>query len=147
MKINTNISALMATGNLHRTEDKITTSLTRLSSGYRINKAADDAAGMAISQKMHAQIRGLQRASRNGSDGISFIQTAEGALTEVEAMLQRCRELSVQASNDVTTLDDKKAIQQEIEALMNEIDPSCFGYRVQYKEHFGWNLLPPDIFQ
>ena len=61
MKINTNISALMATGNLHRTEDKITTSLTRLSSGYRINKAADDAAGMAISQKMHAQIRGLQR--------------------------------------------------------------------------------------
>ena len=109
MKINTNISALMATGNLHRTEDKITTSLTRLSSGYRINKAADDAAGMAISQKMHAQIRGLQRASRNGSDGISFIQTAEGALTEVEAMLQRCRELSVQASNDVTTLDDKKA--------------------------------------
>lgn len=85
--------------------------------------------------------------SRNGSDGISFIQTAEGALTEVEAMLQRCRELSVQASNDVTTLDDKKAIQQEIEALMSEIDPSCFGYRVQYKEHFGWNLLPPDIFQ
>lgn len=113
----------MATGNLHRTEDRITTSLTRLSSGYRINKAADDAAGMAISQKMHAQIRGLQRASRNGSDGISFIQTAEGALTEVEAMLQRCRELSVQASNDVTTsLDDKKTIQQEIEALMSEID-------------------------
>lgn len=122
MKINTNISAIMATGNLHRTEDKITTSLTRLSSGYRINKAADDAAGMAISQKMHAQIRGLQRASRNGSDGISFIQTAEGALTEIENMLQRCRELSVQAANDVTTLDDKKAIQQEIEALMAEID-------------------------
>lgn len=122
MKINTNISALTATGNLHRTEDKITTSLTRLSSGYRINKAADDAAGMAISQKMHAQIRGLQRASRNGSDGISFIQTAEGALTEVEDMLQRCRELSVQASNDVTTLEDREAIQQEIEALMSEID-------------------------
>lgn len=122
MKINNNISALLATGNLHRTEDRLTTSLTRLSSGYRINKAADDAAGMAISQKMHAQIRGLERASRNGSDGISFIQTAEGALAEVESMLQRCRELSVQASNDVTTLDDKEAIQQEIEALMSEID-------------------------
>lgn len=108
MKINTNISALMATGNLHRTEDKITTSLTRLSSGYRINKAADDAAGMAISQKMHAQIRGLQRASRNGSDGISFNSDGDGALTEVELCMQRCRELSVQASNDVTTLDDKK---------------------------------------
>ena len=77
---------------------------------------------MAISQKMHAQIRGLQRASRNGSDGISFIQTAEGALTEVEDMLQRCRELSVQAANDVTTLDDREAIQKEIEALMSEID-------------------------
>lgn len=136
MKINTNISALTATGNLHRTEDKITTSLTRLSSGYRINKAADDAAGMAISQKMHAQIRGLQRASRNGSDGISFIQTAEGALTEVEAMLQRCRELSVQAANDVTTLEDKEAIQQEIEALMREIDRLGFRYRIQYKEAY-----------
>lgn len=76
MNINTNIAAIKASGHLNRTEDKITTSLERLSSGYRINKAADDAAGMAISQKMHAQIRGLQRASRNGADGISFIQTA-----------------------------------------------------------------------
>ncbi len=122
MKINTNIAAVLASSHLNRTEDKITTSLERLSSGYRINKAADDAAGMAISEKMHAQIRGLQRASRNGADGVSFIQTAEGALTETTNMLQRCRELSVQAANEVNSLEDKEAIQQEISALMQEID-------------------------
>lgn len=110
MKINTNIAAIKASGHLNRTEDKITTSLERLSSGYRINKAADDAAGMAISQKMHAQIRGLQRASRNGADGISFIQTAEGALIEVENMLQRCRELSVQAANQGVTNKSKNIL-------------------------------------
>lgn len=113
MKINTNIAAITASGHLNRTQDKITTSLERLSSGYRINKAADDAAGMAISSKMKAQIRGLQRASRNGADGISFIQTAEGALSEVENMLQRCRELSVQAANTgVYAIDDREAIQK-----------------------------------
>ncbi len=123
MKINTNIAAILASSHLNRTEDKITTSLERLSSGYRINKAADDAAGMAISEKMHAQIRGLRRASRNGADGISFIQTAEGALTETENMLQRCRELAVQAANTGTTdIEDREAIQLEIEALMKEMD-------------------------
>lgn len=122
MKINTNMAAMLASSNLNRTQDNITTSLRRLSSGYRINKAADDAAGMAISQNMHAQIRGLQRASRNGADGISFIQTAEGALTETENILQRCRELSVQGANEVNTIEDKEAIQREIEALMAEID-------------------------
>lgn len=123
MKINTNIAAMLASSHLNRTQDNITTSLERLSSGYRINKAADDAAGMAISQNMHAQIRGLQRASRNGADGISFIQTTEGALIEVENMLQRCRELSVQAANTgVNTLADREAIQKEIDSLMEEID-------------------------
>lgn len=122
MKINTNITALRANFNLNSVQSKLTASTTKLSSGYRINKAADDAAGMAISQKMHAQIRGLQRASKNGSDGVSFIQTTEGSLTEIESMLQRCRELSVQAANEVNTIDDKKAIQQEIDALMAEID-------------------------
>lgn len=123
MKINTNVAAMLASSHLNRTQDRITTSLERLSSGYRINKAADDAAGMAISQNMHAQIRGLQRASRNGADGISFIQTAEGALIEVENMLQRCRELSVQAANTgVDTLADREAIQKEIDSLMEEID-------------------------
>ncbi|MDY3908300.1 MAG: flagellin [Eubacterium sp.] len=122
MKINTNITALRANFNLNQVQSRLTASTSRLSSGYRINKAADDAAGMAISQKMRAQIRGLERASQNGSDGISFIQTAEGALSEVEAMLQRCRELSVQAANETNTLDDKQAIQKEIDALRKEID-------------------------
>lgn len=123
MKINTNISAMLASSHLNRTQDNLTTSLERLSSGYRINKAADDAAGMAISQKMHAQIRGLERASRNGADGVSFIQTAEGALTETDNLLQRCRELSVQAANGGTmTIEDKEAIQKEIDSLMEEID-------------------------
>lgn len=122
MKINTNITALRANFNLNQVQKSLTASTTRLSSGYRINKAADDAAGLAISQKMRAQIRGLERASQNGSDGVSFIQTAEGALSEVENILQRCRELSVQAANDVNTLDDKQAIQQEINSLREEID-------------------------
>lgn len=122
MKINTNITALRANFNLNSVQEKLTASTARLSSGYRITKAADDAAGLAISQKMHAQIRGLERASNNGSDGISFIQTAEGSLAEIETMLQRCRELSVQAANSVNTTDDKKAIQKEIDALMEEID-------------------------
>lgn len=114
---------MLASSHLNRTQDNLTTSLERLSSGYRINKAADDAAGMAISQKMHAQIRGLQRASRNGADGVSFIQTAEGALAETDNLLQRCRELAVQASNTGTlTLEDKEAIQKEINALMEEVD-------------------------
>lgn len=123
MKINTNITALRANFNLNSVQSMLTDSTYKLSSGYRITKAADDAAGMAISQKMHAQIRGLERASKNGSDGISFVQTTEGALTEIENMLQRCRELSVQAANTaVTTLDDKQAIQDEIDALLAEID-------------------------
>ena len=88
MKINTNISALRANFNLNSVQSQLTASTNKLSSGYRITKAADDAAGMAISQKMHAQIRGLQRASKNGSDGVSFIQTTEGVLSEIENMLQ-----------------------------------------------------------
>lgn len=122
MKINTNVTALRANFNLNVVQNNMTRSTERLSSGYRINKAADDAAGMAISNKMHAQIRGLQRASENGSDGVCFIQTTEGALIEVTNMLQRCRELSVQAANEVNTIDDKEAIQKEINSLREEID-------------------------
>ena len=123
MKINTNISALRANFNLNSVQSQLTASTNKLSSGYRITKAADDAAGMAISQKMHAQIRGLQRASKNGSDGVSFIQTTEGVLSEIENMLQRCRELSVQAANgSVTTIEDIQALQNEIDSLMAEID-------------------------
>ncbi|MEE3468259.1 MAG: flagellin, partial [Eubacterium sp.] len=123
MKVNNNIEAQRANFNLNAVQRRLTSSTNRLSSGYRIVKAADDAAGMAISHKMHAQIRGLMRASENGSDGIAFIQTTEGALNEVENMLQRCRELSVQAANmGTTTIEDRVAIQQEIDQLRTEID-------------------------
>ncbi|MSS63219.1 flagellin N-terminal helical domain-containing protein [Velocimicrobium porci] len=121
MKINHNISALIANGHLKTTNKALDKSLERLSSGYRINHAADDSAGMAISQKMKTQIAGLEQASRNASDGISVIQTAEGALTEVEAMLQRARELSVQAANGTNTAEDREAIQKEIDQLLQEI--------------------------
>lgn len=97
-------------------------SIEKLSSGLRINSAADDAAGLAISEKMRSQIRGLDQASRNAQDGISMIQTAEGALDETEAILQRMRELSVQSSNDTYTAEDREAIQDEINQLTNEID-------------------------
>lgn len=122
MRINHNISALKANTQLKRTNSALEASIERLSSGYRINRAADDAAGMAISQKMKTQIRGLEQASRNASDGISVIQTAEGALSEIESMLQRMRELSVQAANGTNTPSDREAIQNEINQLNEEID-------------------------
>lgn len=121
MRINHNISALRANGQLKDNNAALSKSLEKLSSGYRINRASDDAAGMAISQKMKTQIRGLEMASRNGADGISVIQTAEGALSEMESMLQRMRELAVQAANDTNTLDDRKAIQDEVNQLNEEI--------------------------
>jgi flagellin len=121
MRINHNISALKANNQLSKTNKQLDASLEKLSSGYRINSAADDAAGLAISEKMRTQISGLDQASRNASDGISVIQTAEGALVEVEAMLQRMRELSVQSSNGTYTTDDRVAIQAEIDELNQEI--------------------------
>lgn len=122
MKINHNISAISTNTHLSSVNDRLSESLERLSSGYRINKAADDSAGMAISQKMKSQIRGLEQASRNAADGISLIQTTEGALNETESILQRMRELAVQASNDSNTIDDRKSIQKEIDQLKSEIN-------------------------
>lgn len=121
MRINHNISALRANTQLTRNDNAMSTSLERLTTGLKINKAADDSAGMAISQKMKTQIAGLEKASSNASDGISVIQTAEGALNEVETMLQRMRELCVQAANETNTADDRKAIQKEIDALNEEV--------------------------
>ena len=121
MRINHNISALKANSQLTRNDNALSKSLEKLTSGLKINRAADDAAGMAISQKMKTQIAALTRASANGSDGISVIQTAEGALAEVENMAQRMRQLSVQAANGTNTVEDKKAIQSEIDALNEEI--------------------------
>ncbi|MBU5473614.1 flagellin N-terminal helical domain-containing protein [Roseburia sp. MSJ-14] len=122
MKINHNMSAVIANKQLLRTENGLTSSLERLSSGLRINHASDDAAGMAIASKMNAQIKGLNQASRNASDGVSVLDTADGALNEVASMLQRMRELSVQAANETNTETDLKAIQAEITSLTDEID-------------------------
>ncbi len=122
MRINTNISAVVANNNLAKAQSKLEASLQRLSSGYKINEASDDTTGMAVSMKMKLQLRGLERSDNNASDGISVIQTAEGALVEVQAMVQRMKELSVQASNDVNSDEERDAIQQEINTLNDEID-------------------------
>ena len=122
MIINTNIMAINAQRNLATTGTKLSKALEQLSSGQRINRSADDAAGLAISEKMRSLIRGLQQGSRNGQDGISMIQTAEGALNEVTAMLQRMRELAVQAGNSTLGASDRSALGEEILTLRNEID-------------------------
>ena len=122
MKINHNMSANIANRKLLNTDNSVAKSIERLSTGLRINRAADDAAGMAIASKMRSQIMGLDQASQNASDGISVLDTADGALNEVHAMLQRMRELSVQAANATNMPDDVEAIQAEISSLREEID-------------------------
>ncbi|WP_285844285.1 flagellin N-terminal helical domain-containing protein [Metabacillus halosaccharovorans] len=122
MRINHNIQALNAYRNLSNSMGKTSKTLEQLSSGLRINKAADDAAGLAISEKMRSQIRGLDMAERNSLDAISLIQTAEGALNETHSILQRMRELSTQAANGTLEDDDREAIQKEINQLTYEID-------------------------
>nr|WP_170008230.1 flagellin [Bacillus fonticola] len=122
MRINSNIAALNTYRQLNTAQTNQSKSMEKLSSGLRINKAGDDAAGLAISEKMRGQIRGLDQASRNAQDGISMVQTAEGALSETQSILQRMRELSVQASNDTNTADDRNEIQKEIGQLNSEID-------------------------
>ncbi|MDD6037838.1 MAG: flagellin [bacterium] len=122
MKVNQNISAVISNANLHRTENNLTASIERLSSGYRLNKAKDNPAGMAIANKMRAQIDALSQSTRNASDGTSVLQTADGALNETHAILQRMRELAVQAASDSMTPSDKKACQEEMDALKKEID-------------------------
>ncbi len=122
MKINHNMSAIVANKKLLRTENSLSNSIEKLSTGLRINRASDDAAGMAIASKMTAQIKGLGQASRNSSDGVSVLETADGALNEVHSMLQRMRELSVQAANGTNTPDDLEAIQMEIASLREEVD-------------------------
>jgi flagellin len=119
--INTNVSSLNAQRNLTASGNDLATSLQRLSSGLRINSAKDDAAGLAISQRMTTQIRGMDQAARNANDGISLAQTAEGALGIIGDNLQRIRELAVQASSDTISTDDRAAIQKEVTQLSAEI--------------------------
>ena len=122
MIVQHNITAMNANRMLGMTTNSLSKSTEKLSSGYRINRAADDAAGLTISEKMRKQIRGLDQASTNAEDGVSAVQTAEGALTEVHSMLQRMNELAVQASNGTNSQSDRQAIQDEISQLTTEID-------------------------
>lgn len=122
MRINNNLAALNAWRNLTSTDTNMNKALERLSSGYRINRAADDAAGLAITEKMRGQIQGLRSATSNAQNGISLIQTAEGALTEVHSILQRMRDLSVQGANDTMTDTDRAELQKEVTRLKDEID-------------------------
>lgn len=121
MLINTNLSAITANRNLTDTQNALQKSLEKLSSGFRINRAADDAAGLAISETMRSQISGLNQAQRNSQDGISLIQTAEGGLSEIQSMLQRMRELTVQASNSTYSTSDIANMQKEMDQLSTEI--------------------------
>ncbi|MBF0273519.1 MAG: flagellin, partial [Magnetococcales bacterium] len=120
--IATNVVSLTAQRNLAQATNSLGTTFKRLSSGLRINSAKDDAAGLAISTRMTAQIRGLNQAVRNANDAISMSQVAEGALDETSNALQRIRELAVQASNDTLVAADRMAIQKEINQLLSEID-------------------------
>src|SRR5919198_410581 len=122
MRINTNVEAFNAQRNLSTTAANYARSVEKLSSGLRINRAGDDAAGLSISEKLRAQIKGLGQAQRNAQDGISMIQTAEGALSEVHSMLQRMRELAVQASNDTLSSTDRAAVNTELQQLKAEVN-------------------------
>ncbi|MGE6490702.1 flagellin [Exiguobacterium sp. NPDC077395] len=122
MIINHNLNSMNAHRNMSFNTTQTGKAMEKLSSGLRINRAGDDAAGLAISEKMRGQIRGLDQASRNSQDGISLIQTAEGALNETHSILQRMRELAVQSSNDTNTATDRKEIQKEVNQLTSEID-------------------------
>ena len=136
MRINHNLSSLSATNGMAKTELKMNKSIEKLSSGLRINRAADDAAGLAISEKMRSQISSLEAAKRNVQDGISLVQTAEGAMDEIHAMLHRLRELTVQAANGIYTDMDKDNIKAEGDQLLEQIE------EIATKANFnGVNLL------
>lgn len=122
MIINHNLSAMYAQRVLKNNDISVTKNMEKLSSGYRITRAADDASGLAVSEKLRSQIRGLNMASKNASNGISFIQTAEGYLQESQDVIQRIRELAIQASNGIYTPEDRMMIQVEVSQLVDEVD-------------------------
>jgi flagellin len=122
MIINNNLSAMFAQRSLGVTDRTVMKNIEKLSSGLRINRAGDDASGLAVSEKMRSQIRGLNQASRNAADGISFIQTSEGYLQSSQDILHRLRELAIQASNGIYTAEDRMMIQVEVSQLISEVD-------------------------
>ncbi|HOB19796.1 MAG TPA: flagellin Hag [Candidatus Atribacteria bacterium] len=141
MRINNNLMAMNTYRQLNAASTKGARSMEKLSSGLRINKAGDDAAGLSISEKMRGQIRGLTQASRNAQDGISLIQTAEGALNETHAILQRMRELVVQAGNGTNSDEDLQAIQNEIDALIEEIGGEDASKGISDRTEFNGKAL------
>ena len=140
MIINHNMNALNAHRNMNVNNTAAGKSMEKLSSGLRINRAGDDAAGLAISEKMRGQIRGLEQSSRNASDGISLIQTAEGALNETTNILQRMRELAVQSANDTNTADDREQLQKEMTQLGEEIDRIANNTEFNTKKLLNGNM-------
>ena len=140
MIINHNMNALNAHRNMGVNNTASGKSMEKLSSGLRINRAGDDAAGLAISEKMRGQIRGLEQSSRNASDGISMIQTAEGALNETTNILQRMRELAVQSANDTNTSDDREQLQKEMTQLGEEIDRIANNTEFNTKKLLNGNM-------
>src|SRR5271154_3902820 len=134
--VNTNISAIDAANNLNTTETSLEKSTQQLSSGLRINSAADDAAGLTISESLTSQINGVDQANRNAQDGVSLVQTASGALTQVQQMLQRIRELAVQYGNGTLNSTDQTAIQTEVNQLLSEVEQ--IGATAQFN---GINVL------
>jgi flagellin len=150
MRIYHNISAVFANRQLYNTNLELSRSIEKLSSGVRINRASDDPAGLAISEKMRSQIRGLYQAGRNSEDAISFIQTAEGALQEVHSILHRIRELAIQSANGIYTTEDRAQMEVEVSQLLQEIDRISTstefnkfkilnGSRVSIQFHIGAN--------
>ena len=133
--VNTNVSSLNSTSKLNKATHSLDTTYKRLSSGFRINSAKDDAAGLQISNRLTSQINGLNQGNRNANDGIAFVQTAEGALDEVHTMLQRIRTLSVQSANGTNTTADRQAIQAEVDQLSSEIN------RIACKTTFGGHKI------
>ena len=122
LRVNTNVTSINAQRNLSQVTNKLSTNFRRLSTGLRISSAADDAAGLAISERLRSQVRSLDQAKRNANDGISMVQTAEGALNEVSSILTRLRELSIQANNGTVSDADKDTLNEEFTSLVNEID-------------------------
>ncbi|MBP2017022.1 flagellin [Symbiobacterium terraclitae] len=134
MRINTNMAALNAWRNMSVNNTHMSKSLEKLSSGYRVNRAADDAAGLAVSEKMRAQIRGLNMAVRNAQDGVSLVQTAEGGAQKIQDMLQRMRELAVQASSDTLTDNDRALLNEEFGNLADEIRRTSMSTKFNEKD-------------
>jgi len=145
--INTNIASLNAQRNLNTSQTSLATSMQRLSSGLRVNSAKDDAAGMAIAERMNAQVRGMNVAIRNANDAISLAQTAEGAIGKVADMMQRMRELAVQSANATNGTSDRVSLDQEFQALADEIDRTLSTTRFNGLSILATNAGTPQVFQ